>query len=251
MPDDLARVFDFIVRADMAGTRTERFRWGRAISMPECPLRHDSNYVLVDAPPPGADAAALAAEADRLQGDGVRHRCVVFHDAAAGERYAPAFEALGWKPFRGVIMAHRREPDRTADTSAVVETDARSLRAAREAEILRYPWGTPEVARQLLAARDLIPVATRRFAVFVDGDPASWTELYLDSGIGQVEAVATVERHRNRGLASAVILRAVAEARLAGAGLVFLVCDAADWPQHLYRRLGFDEIGRYAKFTRV
>ena len=56
-------------------------------------------------------------------------------------------------------------------------------------------------------------------------------------------------RFRNRGHASAVVLRAAGEARAAGADLVFLWCDANDWPKELYRRLGFDEIGRYVKFT--
>ena len=51
---DLARAFDFVLRADMAGTRVEPFRWGRAVLMPECPLRQDSNYLLVD-PVPAVD----------------------------------------------------------------------------------------------------------------------------------------------------------------------------------------------------
>ena len=252
MPLDLARAFAFIARADMAGTRTEPFRWGTAVFMPEFPLRHDSNYLLVESPPPGVDAAALAAEADRIQGAaGLRHRSAMFRDAGEGERLAPGFGALGWKPFRGVVMAHRRPPERPVGTSVVIRTDAEALRTAREAQILGYPWGTPEVARQLLAARSLIPVETRYYAVFEDGEPASWGELYLEGDVAQVEAVATVERFRGRGHASAIVLRAVAEARRAGAGLVFLCADADDWPRELYRRLGFDEIGRYVKFTRA
>jgi ribosomal protein S18 acetylase RimI-like enzyme len=250
--DDLARAFECIARADMAGTRAEPSRWGTAVFLPECPLRHDSNYLLVGSPPPGVDAAALAAEADRVQGPaGLRHRCVMVRDAAAGERLAPGFAALGWKAFRGVVMAHRRPAAPRPGTPPVARTDAESLRVAREAEILRYPWGTPEVARQILDARSHIPVETRHYAVFVDGEPASWAELYLDGDAAQVEAVATVGRFRNRGYAGAVVLHAVAEARRAGAGLVFLCADADDWPRDLYRRLGFDGIGAYAKFTRT
>ncbi len=252
MPDDLARAFAFIARADMAGTRTEPFRWGTAVFMPEFPLRHDSNYLLVEALPQGVDAAALAAEADRIQGAaGLGHRCTLLRNAEAGERLAAAFDALGWKPFRGVIMALRRPPERPVGAPLVIRTDAEALRPAREAQILGYPWGTPEVARQLLAARSLIPVETRHYAVFVDGDPASWAELYLEGDVAQVEAVVTVERFRNRGYASAVVLRTVTEARRSGAELVFLCADAGDWPRELYRRLGFDEIGRYVKFTRT
>jgi hypothetical protein len=40
----------------------------------------------------------------------------------------------------------------------------------------------------------------------------------------------------------------VAEAQRAGCDFVFLVSDAEDGPQELYRRLGFDDVGRYVKF---
>jgi ribosomal protein S18 acetylase RimI-like enzyme len=251
-PGDLVRAFDFIVRADMAGTRNEPFRWGLSIRMPECPLRHDSNYLLVDPVPAGVGAADLAAEAERVQGAaGLGHRLLFFRDAARAEGLAPALEAAGWTTSRGVVMAHRRPPAKAAPPAAVVaRADPAALLGARTAEILGYPWGTPEVARQLLSVRDLIPVETRHYAVFEDGAPVSWAELYLEGTTAQVEAVATVEAFRNRGHATAVVLHAVDEARRAGADFVFLCADAEDWPQALYGRLGFDEIGRYVKFTK-
>ena len=51
-----------------------------------------------------------------------------------------------------------------------------------------------------------------------------------------------------RGYATAVILRAIEQARAAGADFVFLVADAEDWPKELYRKLGFDDLGHYTKF---
>jgi len=252
MDPDLARAFEFILRADMAGTRTERFRFGTAVSLPECPLRHDSNYLVVDPLPRDVDAAALADEADRVQGGaGLKHRMVMFRAAADGERLAAGFAALGWEPFRGLVMALRRPSSKSADTSVVTRADPGALRAAREAQILSYPWGTPEVARHLLGARDFIPVETRHYAVFVDGEPASWAELYIEGDTAQLEALATAERFRNRGHASAVMLHMAEEARRAGASFLFLSANAADWPKDLYTRLGYDEIGRYVKFTRT
>ena len=67
-------------------------------------------------------------------------------------------------------------------------------------------------------------------------------------GTAQIEDVATLESHRGRGFASAVVLRAAAEARLAGADLIFLVADDEDWPKHLYRRLGFHRLGCVYEF---
>ena len=157
-----------------------------------------------------------------------------------------------WLRQRLLVMALRRPPERNADLDTVEEVDQGLLRPARTAEIAQYPWGRdPEVQRQLLDAKLLAArsVETRFFAVIVEGEPASWADLYLADGAAQVEDVATAERFRNRGYASAVVLAAVRTARKGGADLIFLVADEDDWPKDLYRRLGFDEIGRYYDFV--
>lgn len=252
MTDDLARCFDFVLRHDMCGSRVEPFAFGTAVFLPELPLRHDSNYLLVDASDAEIDVDALVAAADAVQGGaGLDHRCLMFRDADAGERLAPAFEERGWESFRGVVMALRRPSERSADTSRVVETTAERLRPARAADILRYPWCTPEVARQLLDARAFAPVEATYLAVFEGDEPAAWVELYAEDGVAQVEALATVERFRGRGHATALMTRAAELARGRGAALVFLCADATDWPRELYTRLGYDEIGRYVKLTRT
>ena len=62
----------------------------------------------------------------------------------------------------------------------------------------------------------------------------------MHGDVAQVEDVGTLEEFRGKGVARNIVLRAVDEARAAGASLVFLFADANDWPQHLYGRLGFD-----------
>jgi ribosomal protein S18 acetylase RimI-like enzyme len=249
---DFDRAFEFMTSADMAGSRTEPFRFGTAVFTPERPLRYDSNYLLVEKVPDGVTAAELAEEAERVQGAaGLPHRFLFFRDPRLAERFAPDLVESGWRFERHVLMAHRRSAERETDTSIVAEVTADVIRAARERQIRSYPWGTPDVAQQLLDAKAHIPVETRFFAVLVDGGIASYADLYLDGGIAQVEDVATIPEHRERGYASAVVLRAVEEARAAGAELVFLVADADDWPKELYRRLGFDEIGENAKLVKT
>ena len=66
----------------------------------------------------------------------------------------------------------------------------------------------------------------------------------------QIEDVGTLGGYRGRGLARAVVLRALAEAGAAGCDLVFLEADEDDWPKELYRRLGFEPIGRIFAFLR-
>jgi ribosomal protein S18 acetylase RimI-like enzyme len=252
MPDDLSRAFDFIARGDMAGSRSAPTRFGTFVSAPEFALRLDSNYLLVDRLPRGATAAELAADADEAHAAArLAHRSIMLRDAGAAERLAAGLAELGWDASRSLVMAHRRQPERAADTGIVAEVAENELRPAREEHLATYPWASPDVVRALIDGKVLIPVEKRFFAVVVDGRVASFADLYGDGPVAQVEDVATLERFRGRGFASAVVLRAVEEARLVGADLVFLVARADDWPHELYRRLGFDEIGRYVKFQKL
>jgi ribosomal protein S18 acetylase RimI-like enzyme len=251
MADVLERVIRFEHEIEMAGSRTVESPFGVGVLEPALPRRHDSNYLLVERLPLGAGAPEVAGEADRiLGGAGVPHRAVYVFDETVAARLDPQFRDLGWNIRRHLWMAQLRKPERTADVSLVEEVGETDLRAARTAEILRFPWGTEEVARQLLDAKLLIAnrAETRFFGVRVDGEIVSWSDLYVAQGVGQVEDVATKAEHRGKGYASAVVLRAAAEARAAGADLVFLVADEEDWPKELYGRLGFDTIGRLTKF---
>ena len=251
MAEVLNRIQRFEREIEMAGSLSIESPFGVGVLDRSLPLRHDSNYFLVERLPIGAGAQDLAAEADRIMGGaGLSHRAVMVFDAELGERLEPQFLALGWNVRRHIWMAQLREPDRHPDLSIVQEVDEADLRPARTAEILRYPWGTEAVAQQLLDAKLLLGdrATTRFFGVRVDGEIVSWSDLYLAQGVGQVEDVATKEAYRGKGYATAVVLRAVKEARDAGADLVFLVADGDDWPKELYRKLGFDTVGRLTKF---
>ena len=47
------------------------------------------------------------------------------------------------------------------------------------------------------------------------------------------------------------MLAASGHAHAAGRSPVFLLTDGSDWPQQLYRRLGFDEIGVVHEFLKI
>jgi predicted GNAT family acetyltransferase len=66
-----------------------------------------------------------------------------------------------------------------------------------------------------------------------------------------VDEVGTVERRRNRGHASAAVLAAVDTAAAEDCDPIFLLTDAADWPQHLYAQLGFSPIGQLYEFLKL
>jgi ribosomal protein S18 acetylase RimI-like enzyme len=249
---ELRRALDFLTRADHGGTRREPFAYGTAFFDDRVPRRWDSNYLLVERLPEGVGAQDLAGEAERIQGPaGLRHRKLEVRDAALGARLEPSFRELGWTVKRNVLMVLRRVPDRPPFDDLVREVALDELREARAEQLRSDEWAAePDVADQLHAAKRYFPelVETRFFAVVVAGRPVSWADLYLADGAAQIEDVATLESHRGQGFASAVVMRAAAEARLAGADLIFLVADDEDWPKHLYRKLGFDELACVYEF---
>lgn len=233
-------------------TRVEPFAYGTAYLDERFPLRYDSNLLWAEGPLEGVRAADLAAECDRVLGGlGLEHRNLIVEDPEAGDRLAPGMTRLGYGWDRLLVMVHRRRPDRPA-AAPVAELDADGF-VPIVAQMLRPdPYAiSEEVVRQLAEHRRVLGEAGARFFVAFDGDvPASRCELYLGTGIAQIEDVATLPEHRNRGLARAVVLRAIDAARAAGADLVFLHADEEDWPKGWYGRLGFDPLGRRSAFAR-
>jgi ribosomal protein S18 acetylase RimI-like enzyme len=247
--DDLERVHRFEREIELAGTEEVPSPLGFAVLTDELPLRHDSNFLFLEQDVATEDAVA---EVDRILGGGGRdYRVILTFDEGIGERLRPDFDRLGWRTMRHVFMVQRRSPEKTADVSVVSEVDQSALRPGRRREILAQPWGTPELAEELLDSKLHLArrAETRFFGVEIEGEIVAWTDLYVAQGVAQIEDVATVHEYRQRGYATACVLHAADEGRKAGADLVFLVADDEDWPKGLYRRLGFDEIGRLYKFV--
>jgi GNAT superfamily N-acetyltransferase len=83
----------------------------------------------------------------------------------------------------------------------------------------------------------------RWFVAPAAGEPLAACRLMRGGGIGQVEDVATRADSRERGYAKAIVLAAVAAAQAAGDSTIFLTAEAADWPQLMYAKLGFETVG--------
>jgi ribosomal protein S18 acetylase RimI-like enzyme len=230
------------------------FRFGTAYFRSELPRVWSRNYLVAETYLEEATTELLAAEADRLQGEaGLTHRKIEVYDEEAGARLAPGFRELGWDVQCDVIMIARREPDRKADLSVVEEVGIDELEPAWDEGTRSEPYGKDEeVVRQLSANHRIVTEArdTRLFAARVDGEIASYCDLYSEGSIGQIEAVMTREQFRNRGLARATVQAALAASQAAGHDLTFLLADRDDWPKELYRKLGFDEIGHAYEFIR-
>jgi ribosomal protein S18 acetylase RimI-like enzyme len=251
---ELERCLEFVARmADRAAAQKVRSEHGVALLAPDFPDVWSRNYLFVERSD-DVSAAELAAEVDAIfEPLDLRHRKVELFDADAGDRLEPGFRELGWKGECDVIMTWKRPPDRAADTALVDEASVEDLVPAW-AESWQRDANVPDedVARQLVENKRTLATAveTRFFAARVEGTVASYCELYSDGQVAQIENVLTLERFRNRGLARATVSRALTEARDADHELIFLIADRDDWPKELYRKLGFDEVGRIWEFLR-
>jgi N-acetylglutamate synthase-like GNAT family acetyltransferase len=234
MNDELARAWAFMRRGDAAGDSEEPAPLGVAVRDSRFPHRQDSNYLLVERPATGAD---IAVELRRL---GLPIATVADERLLRDETHVEVAH-------RGVVMVHRGGTP--AARREAVQVERQALEPLRRKRILDQPWGSPEVADQLLGARSALEqrVPVRYFASLEDGRVAAGTDLYLDPPDAQVEDVSTEPELLKRGHGTAVVAGAIAAAREAGAEFVFLVADADDWPKEWYARLGFEPVGRYVK----
>ena len=200
--------------------RVERYDWGTGVFTDDLPRIYDLNYVYADrlVGEPEVDAAMAHC----------RHRKVVVHNPSLPE------PPLEWplRP-RYLVMALRRGPDRPAN-GVVREVDAETYRNFRAPVA-----AVPEMSE--LPARTARVVDVRFFCAFEDGEPVAACELYRRDDVAQVEDVVTLEAHRGRGHARAVVLAAVEAA--AGAELVFLFTDESETVWQMYEKLGFDTVG--------
>ena len=192
-----------------------------------------------------ADAAAVTADAERVQSD-LAHRKLVVPDADQGQALATGLAEEGWNVSRLLVMVRNR-PRHVRRPRAWARRSSRSAGAAALAAFRReqpFGWqdrGGPAArghGRALSAwrrARDFAAPAGRRASAL---PPATATGAGADRPGGDAAGAAAA-----RGYASAAVLAAADAAAADGHDPVFLLTDGGDWPQHLYRRLGFDEIG--------
>jgi ribosomal protein S18 acetylase RimI-like enzyme len=253
---ELARCLAFLRSLDhRAAKQTLPFAFGVAHLDQSLPRVWSRNYLVAEKHLSQVSAGLLTAEADRvLGGAGLRHRRVEIHEGAVGARLEAGFRRLGWASQCDLVMVARREPDRPADTSLVEEVSFEELEPIWVDGIRSEPFGQDyEVVRQLVDNKRVVmeAIETRFFAVRLDGVPVSYCDLYSDGQTGQIEAVMTLEAYRNRGLARATVSHALEASREAGSDLTFLLAHRDDWPQELYRKLGFDEVGFIYDFVRA
>lgn len=108
-----------------------------------------------------------------------------------------------------------------------------------------------DVARQLAERGRIveIPAGQRFFVGMVDEEPAGTTALVSLEGVGYLDNVVTLTRHRRHGVATATVTAAVRASLAHGDTTTFLLTDENGPARSLYERLGFRVVGRSTAFT--
>ena len=118
--DDLARAFAMERRFDQRlSTRIAPFAFGTAFFDDHHRDRFVSNFLNVEGALDAVEPHDLAHSADEILGSaGYAHRMVLVRSEEHGARWAPAFEAAGYRADPIVLMCLRRDPDRAHTVDA-------------------------------------------------------------------------------------------------------------------------------------
>jgi GNAT superfamily N-acetyltransferase len=117
-----------------------------------------------------------------------------------------------------------------ADWASIVEEDADA--AGRQLQRRMYE-------------REIADPRITAYIARVGGRPASRCHLFSSDGLGRIEAVRTLLAYRGRGLAAAVVRRALLDALDRG-DLAHIYAEPGSRAQRLYERLGFRTVARNA-----
>ena len=92
----------------------------------------------------------------------------------------------------------------------------------------------------------------RSWMAWVDGEARAYlSDWQGDNGVGVVEDLYTEAAYRRRGLATALMVRAVADARERGAGPVIITADPSDTPRQMYAALGFRPLFLHREYVKL
>jgi ribosomal protein S18 acetylase RimI-like enzyme len=237
--DQFTRAWEFDRELQERGAaRVRRFDRGAALYTDSLPRVYDCNFVRVD-DVDGLSAGAIEALAEELQGE-LRHRKLVL--PPAGAEAAEELAGRGWSLSRIATMEYAGPAEREGVAAAAELVDPRAIRGAREDALANRDH---DLQRQVARYTERLAAANdgQVFAAFADGEVGAFCALFERDGIGEIDEVTTLERHRRRGLGNAVVEAALRASLASKNDLTFLNADTGDWPRRWYERLGFREVG--------
>ena len=116
----------------------------------------------------------------------------------------------------------------------------------------RPPWARSVTTAMVATKRAKAP-ALRFFLASVDGEDCAFFSSWPGpegSDVGKVEDLFTLPERRRKGIATALIAHAVADARARGAGPVLIGADPTDTPKAMYAAMGFAPVCAIRSYTK-
>jgi ribosomal protein S18 acetylase RimI-like enzyme len=174
---------------------------------------------------------------------------VIFHPEAQTDLVVEASsrgERITWD----LVMEHRGSgPDGDGRVVEVGDLDEAFWSAHRES-LRWFDITDADVVEQLerMEADVLVPAGRRWFAVPGPDGPDALAALLVLDRVGYVDHVVTFPRARRRGLARALSVRVVAEARAAGAERTYLLAEPEGAASRLYESIGFVRVTQIASW---
>lgn len=220
----------------------------RVIRQDACPLIYDANHLEVDFEIP-LDLDAIFGFFEEKMGD--RDYRQVFTTPFEEPSLAARLSLEGYVPdptIQSLLTGALQGPPplefdiRPVASAADWEQLDRLVRADHVERNVRLKQEvlTEVVTAQMQALRRRFADVVQFFHVWDEGEPvaffSSWPGI---DGVGMVEDLFTLESHRGRGLARALIHHCVAFARAKGAQDILIGAVADDTPRHIYAAMGF------------
>lgn len=230
---------------EMASERFGELTYGMGYWNAGTPKVHEHTNFIRVAPGIGARAlAGLTTEAEHEQGvAGLQHRKLVYDDDNS-RQIAQLLRPLGWQVRNLVLMAYEGRPWAPPPGHALTELDVAEAREARLSHMQAAGGLDDEAMQQRLVHDDRIAqsATVRWFAAYAGHDPVSVCGMWSDGQTAQIDSLSTLQAHRRRGHAKAVLAAAL-YAAAPEHKLVFLLTQENHWTSRWFERLGFEQVG--------
>jgi ribosomal protein S18 acetylase RimI-like enzyme len=244
-PRVLGRLFPSL--REFVGAFADASPGGRAVDLdgvrlgivPAMPDRSVVNSVVYD------DAGALEAQLDRIAATyddaGIAAWTVWAHegDERAASVLADAGNVLDAAPMGQVRELDGIEPPGDDELEFTREPEPELV-----ADLVSNVYGWPNARGAIARWWD----GYHPYVAFAGGEPACTLAILDHDGDAHVTLVGTAAAARGRGLASALMRRALTDARERGCTTTTLVATAMGYP--VYARLGYRDLGRVSMWER-
>lgn len=226
-----------------ASTRFEQLDGGFVCANESLPLVWDATRVQLepDREPPAFDDLLELTELPSRWHPTLRHRELFISESPAGRELAYSLARQQWHVTELWLLARRDAPPRVPPNGRRIQgPGVRRLKGRLGVEQGLSPASIPQFDRfDELRAR---AGARLSFAGVEGGAALALADAYLRGDVAVIEDVATLQRARGRGLASAAVLAAVKGLLSLSARAVYLFATP-EVAEGLYVPLGFERIG--------